>query len=93
MNKKGWNKLLNLVFVAAALVIVFVVFVYSTTEIEKAQSPSNYTAMYNSTTTIQEFFPIGTALSYGILYILAFVMVLWILAMLFKFFSSWRGIE
>ena len=83
MNKKAWNNILNLFFVVFALTIVFVIFIYSTTEIEKAQT--NGTIMYNSTKSAQGFYGPGQALIFTMFMILTLVFVIFLIGILIKF--------
>ena len=90
MNKKAWNNILNLFFVVFALTIVFVMFIYSTTEIQKAQEVGdeatyNSTAFYNSTKSAQTFYGPGQALLFTMFMILTLAFVMFMIGILIKF--------
>ena len=88
MNKKGWNSILNLFFIGAAIVIGIIMFIYTTTEINIAQGTNNATGIANSTSTIIESYPIMNSLLYVVLAVGAFAIVLWILFIFIKFFQE-----
>jgi len=91
MNKKAWNNILNMFFVVFAFAIIFVMFIYATTEIEEAQSTENYTSMYNSTKSIQSFYDPGQALVFTMFMILTLIFILFIVGILIKFATSYGG--
>lgn len=88
MNNKAWSKVLNLFFIAAAIVIGIGMFIYSTTEIYEAQGTENATAIANSTSQIIQNYPILSSISWVVILILGLIIFLWILFIFIKFFNE-----
>jgi len=96
MNKKAWNSILNLFFVVFALAIIFVMYIYSTTEIQKAQEIGdeavyNSTAFYNSTVSAQGFYGPGQALIFTMFIILTLAFIMFIIGVLIKLATNPGG--